>query len=171
MPDETTNNYNTEGGAGIQGNANAGRDFVGRDQNNYYTLLSTSRPEYSIISVPKEQLDALYRKASTAHFQGDLTQAKEYFEQVKFYDPLYPGVSRALLMIKNEAKKPYIDLAGQVRDRDVIIRTHIGDHAQNVTVGKNIIQIGSIRFPLWLIVLVVIVIIPLLIWAFLHFYR
>lgn len=45
--------------------------------------------------------------------------------------------------------------SGQKRDGDVIA-AHIGEDSQNVVVGKNIIQIGALKIPYWVIALMVI---------------
>lgn len=111
MPDDS-NTINTGGGSNIQGNANAGNDFVGRDKiyNNFYNAPQPSAHP----SISKEELDALYRQATTSHVQGDLHQAKELFEQVRSFSPTYPGVSRSLRMIKSELGKPYVGIDGRV---------------------------------------------------------
>ncbi|MCB0335387.1 MAG: hypothetical protein KDD62_03755 [Bdellovibrionales bacterium] len=63
---DNQNTTNTEGGASVQGNANAGNDVVGRDKVNYnyhyYTQQSSSEPV-----IPQEDLNSLYRQGSTAH--------------------------------------------------------------------------------------------------------
>jgi len=139
----------TAGGASIQGNANAGGDFIGRDQYNFYTTLAPAQSGYLATS---KELAAMYRQASIAHFGGDLTLAEELFERIRELDPSYPGVKRALRMIQIELQQFYIDMGGRVKEDHLILQR---ENVQREEHRRYIINLGSVnRHLLHLLLLV-----------------
>jgi hypothetical protein len=115
---DDTDEVDNEGGSNIQGDANAGRDFIVGDQHNhFYNSLPQKKAAGRDLLDSK---DVLMSKAYKAQLEGDLFLAQELYAQILEVEPHNIVAKRELLVIQKELGMDYVDASGRVVSKMVI---------------------------------------------------